>query len=137
MDSSKMEPQTNCCPDAVRFEARRARRVFALLAGVWMLNGIDLLCTSVAQAWMQFTPICEINPIAAWVVAKGPLALAIYKFSLVGGATVPLLIHRRRRIVELAATMILVVYVLVAVHWQCFYTSTEAREMLGVLLVTR
>lgn len=55
----------------------RARRLFYLLLGAWIINLFDLGLTLVAE---QQNLLVEMNPFAARVLPHGPVAVIVYKF---------------------------------------------------------
>lgn len=103
----------------------RSHRVMILVAGLWLLNAFDLVFTITAFR-QRF--LYELNPVALHVLARGEIFLVLYKFGLMAIGSYPLLKFRRERVAEMGATLILIVYALVAVHWQdCYevYAQTD------------
>jgi hypothetical protein len=126
-----------CWSAIISFASGRGRRVMGLIVGLWILNAVDLRFTIFAHAANAFTPSCELNPIAACILAHGPWSLAAFKLGLLTASTVPLVILRRRRMVELAAGSIVLVYLAVVLHWQCILGMEEVRELTRMLLAMR
>ena len=96
----------------------RSHRVVCLVAALWVLSAFDLFLTIMAS---QQGLLHELNPVAAKLLADGDTFLVLYKFGLLALASYPLLKFRRERIVELGALLVLVVYAMLAVHWQACY----------------
>jgi len=103
----------------------RSHRVVCLVTGLWVLNSFDLVLT--VTAYRQGL-LHEMNPVAARMLSEGEVFLVLYKFGLLAISSYLLLKLRRERIAELAAMLALIVYAMVAVHWQdCYdvYTQTD------------
>ena len=100
----------------------RARRVLFFLAGLWAINVVDLALTLYSS---RGGLLYEANPLAAFILARGPAALCLYKGVLVAGGSSVLVRYRRRRLIELTAVALLVVYLLVAVQWATCYDVYE------------
>ncbi len=101
-----------------RVVAARSQRVICLLIGLCIINAFDAVLTVLAHGQGMLD---ESNPIALRLLALGPSAILIYKLVLVGFASTILLIQRRQLLSELAATGMLLVYILVAIRWQSCY----------------
>ena len=112
--------------------AARAHRVICLVLGIWLLNGFDLVFTLLSH---RHGLLQEQNPIARLILGTsgaglldgrasllaGASAIVLFKIGLVSIGSYPLLRFRRLRIAELAAYLVLAVYVLLAVRWStCF-----------------
>jgi len=124
-----------------RAACARPRRVICLVAGIWLLNGFDLVLTVLAH---QQGVLYEGNPIANYLLAFGVTALVLYKIGLVLIGSYPLLRYRTARVTELGTIVILVSYAFLAVHWsECYklYTLSsnadvrvvEVVELIGLL----
>ena len=100
----------------------RSHRVLCLLAGLWVINLFDLILTLISyqQGLLQ-----EANPVAAFILARGPKAVCFYKAVLVFGGSAILIHYRRRLVAEFTAAALLVVYALVAVQWKWCYELYE------------
>ncbi len=96
----------------------RGHRVWCLLAGLWLINVFDLLLT--LQAYEQGL-LQEANPVARRLLPLGPHVLAVFKLTLVGGASLVLLRYRRVFLAEVTAWTMLLLYVAVAVRWRLCY----------------
>lgn len=109
----------------------RPVRVLLLLLGVWLLNIFDLGFT-LHQAPMSH--FIELNPLAARLLDAPPVALVLYKFSLLGTGTLILLALRRYAVAELACWFLLAVYFYVAVRWYAYYYHLLQRARDGLLI---
>ena len=109
-----------------RFVATRPQRVVCLLIGLWLINGFDVVLTMAAH---RQGLLDETNPIAARLLSHSPAAVLLYKLALVTFASTVLLTHRRQFIAEIAATGMLVIYLLVAVHWRLCYELYDVTFM--------
>ncbi len=104
-------------PLATRYAAARPRRVWLLMAAVWLMNGFDLVLTLHAHEQGLLT---EANPVAHAALALGPVIVISFKIGLVGFGSLVLLHYRRRCLVECMAWMVTAVYLIVSIHWmQC------------------
>jgi len=106
----------------------RKRRVLAILAMVWIINGFDLALTVIAQ---RDGVLYEGNPIARQVLNYGEGAVMLFKLTLVAGASSVLFWFRSHRCAELAALLVALTYCLVAFQWKlCYemYDLTHARH---------
>lgn len=113
------------------FVAMRPQRVVCLLIGLWLINGFDVVLTVAAH---RQGLLDETNPIAARLLSHSPTALLLYKLALVTFASTVLLTHRKQFIAEIAATGMLVIYALVAVHWRLCYDLYDVTFMSRVYL---
>lgn len=109
-----------------RLVETRPQRVVCLLVGLWLINGFDVALTVAAHSQGLLD---ETNPIAARLLSHSPTALMLYKLALVTFASTVLLTHRRQFISEIAATGMLVIYVLVAVRWRLCYELYDVTFM--------
>ena len=98
--------------------ASRSHRVWCMLAGLWVINGFDLILTLLAY---EQGLLDEANPVARRLLPLGPQVVAVFKLSLVGGASAVLIRYRRRLVAEIAAAAMLLLYAGVAVHWRLCY----------------
>lgn len=96
----------------------RPRRVLLTLAAVWVINVFDLGYTLLESLTATFI---EMNPVAARLIAASPLVLVAYKVALILISSTILLIHRRKRLTELACWLLLAVYIGVAGCWRTYY----------------
>src|ERR1051326_2600361 len=108
MDSPH-SPFTIAAPDASvsaepRPELARTRRVWLLLAAVWVLHTFDLKFTMAEAATNHFE---ELNPIAAKLIGYPEVALVVYKLGLLGIGTGILLYLRRHSVAELGCWFLL------------------------------
>lgn len=104
--------------------AARAHRVICLVLGIWLLNGFDLAFTVLSH---EQGVLHEDNPVARQLLQNGPASIILFKVGLVLIGSYPLLRFRTVRIAELAATLILISYVLLAIRWSVcydFYATT-------------
>jgi hypothetical protein len=104
---------------SLQFWVERPRRVLYLLAGVWVLNFLDLGLTLTESNGRLFR---ELNPVAAHMLDE-PLALVMYKASLVWIGSWILLRFRSRRLTELACWFLLATYGYVGLRWQQYYSD--------------
>ena len=104
---------------SLRFWLDRPRRVLYLLAGVWVLNFMDLGLTITESEARLFR---ELNPLAAQMLGE-PLALVMYKASLVWIGSWILLRFRARRLTELACWFLLATYSYVGLRWHQYYSD--------------
>jgi hypothetical protein len=65
--------------------------------------------------------LSELNPMARRLLRDGPLWITLYKVGLVLIGTYPLIRFRTTRIAEMGALCVLLVYALLAVHWDTCY----------------
>ncbi len=100
------------------FVGARSHRVLCLIAGIWLLNGFDLALTIMAH---QQGLLSELNPLARRLLVDGPVWITLYKVGLVLIGTYPLIRFRTSRIAEMGALCVLLVYALLAVHWNTCY----------------
>jgi hypothetical protein len=100
---------------------RRSRRTLGLLAGIWLLGGVDLAMSVFAARRGLLTADDECNPLAALVLPWGLGALVLYKTLLSAGGSVALVRYRSRRIAEWAAAAVLFLYAGVSWHWMLLY----------------
>jgi hypothetical protein len=98
--------------------ASRSHRVWCLVAGLWLVNLFDLALTLMAH---HAGMLQEVNPVAAFLLSQGPIAVALYKVGLVAFGSGTLIYHRRRLLAELTACTVFLVYGLVAVQWKWCY----------------
>lgn len=109
--------------------ASRSHRLICLLSGVWLISAFDVVLTVFAH---HQGLLHESNPIAARVLPHGPLAVLLYKLALLAFASTVLMIHRKRLLSEIAATLMLLVSAAVAVQWRlCYelYALTNSNNM--------
>ena len=97
----------------------RSQRVLYVLAAVWVLNFFDLGFTITESKAKLFR---ELNPLAATMLDH-PLALVLYKSSLVIIGSWLLLRYRRRRLTELACWLLLATNGYVGIRWQQYYAD--------------
>lgn len=114
IDSADLRPEAS-----LRFWMERPRRVLYLLAAVWVLNFLDLGLTLTESGARLFR---ELNPVAARMMDE-PLALVMYKASLVWIGSWILLRFRDRRLTEMACWFLLATYSYVGLRWQQYYTD--------------
>jgi len=100
------------------FVDARSHRVICLVAGIWLINGFDLTLTIMAH---QQGLLSELNPLARRLLRDGPLWITLYKVGLVLIGTYPLIRFRTTRVAELGAICVLLIYSLLAVHWNTCY----------------
>lgn len=100
----------------------RAHRVLCLLAGLWVISLFDLALTVISH---REGLLHEANPVAAFVLARGPTAVFIYKAVLVAIGSTILICYRRRLLAEFTAAALLIVYAVVAVRWKWCYELYE------------
>lgn len=96
----------------------RARRILLALAGVWMINALDLGYTLLESLNSGFI---ELNPVAARLIGGSAATLVGYKLGLLLVSSTILLIYRRHRVAELGCWLLLAVYLHVAICWWCYY----------------
>ncbi len=113
-------------PKPVRIErarvaqTARGRRTLCLLAGIWLLGGIDLCMSALAARHGLLNVDDERNPLAALVLPFGLWALLLYKTVLSTGGSAAFVLYRGRRITEFAAVTILIINAVVVFHWVLF-----------------
>lgn len=96
----------------------RSHRVICLVAGIWILNGFDLLMTLMSH---EHGLLDEQNPVARHLFVYGAPSVILFKIGLVLVGTYPLLRYRRVRIVELGALTIVAAYAMLALRWYLCY----------------
>jgi Domain of unknown function (DUF5658) len=89
-----------------------------LLAGLWLINGFDVVLTVLAYHQGMLD---ETNPIARHLLTHSPNVVLAYKVALVSFASIILIVYRTRFLAELAAGGMLFVYTLVAIRWRLCY----------------
>ncbi|MFH0981222.1 MAG: DUF5658 family protein [Planctomycetota bacterium] len=100
----------------------RSHRMLCLLAGLWTINLFDLVLTLIAY---RQGLLCEANPVAAFLLARGPTAVCLFKGTLVALGSAILIRYRRRPSAEFSAAGLLIIYALVAVQWKWCYELYE------------
>ena len=95
----------------------RARRVFLLVAFIWIVSAFDLSLTLSARHEDQFI---EVNPIARPMLAS-PETLALFKVGLVTLGSLVLLRFRRRRLTEIGCWAVALAYGGLAGAWWIYY----------------
>lgn len=110
--------------------ASRSHRVLCFLAGLWIINIFDLVLTLMAD---RQGLLHEANPLAAFVLARGPGAVCFYKAVLVAGGSAILIRYRRRLLAEFTAASLLVIYAMVAVRWKWCYQLYELTNTNNIL----
>lgn len=98
----------------------RSRRVLLTLWMVWVVSVFDFYFTLSEWGTPHFV---EANPIAAWILDGPPLAVAVFKFGLLGLATVILLSLRRHALVEWTCWLLMAIEVYLAIHWFLYFDS--------------
>ncbi len=119
---SKWLQPPNAGSPAVRRAGTRGQHYLCLLACLWLLGGLDLGLSALAQAHGFLDGGSECNPLAALVLPFGPWALAAYKILLTAGGTAGLLLCRRCRMARWTALGALIVYALVTMNWMLVYS---------------
>lgn len=99
----------------------RSRRVLLAVAGIWVLGAFDLLFTVAEWGGHNFV---EVNPLARHLLDRSDNMIAVFKFGLLGVASVILLLLRRTTIAERAAWFLLAAQFYVAVRWFVYYDCT-------------
>lgn len=99
----------------------RSRRVLLAVAGVWVLGAFDLFFTVVEWGGHDFV---EVNPLARHLLDRPDNMIAVFKFGLLGVASVILLLLRRTAIAERAAWFLFAAQFYVAVRWFVYYDCT-------------
>lgn len=110
------------CPSTlleVRSTWGRPQRVLYVLAAIWVLNFFDLGFTITESKARLFR---ELNPLAATMLDH-PIALVMYKSSLVLIGSWLLLRYRGRRLTELACWLLLATNGYVGLRWQQYYAD--------------
>ncbi len=115
----------------------RSHRIICLVAGIWLLNGFDLVFTLLSH---EHGLLFEENPLAREMLGQGVVSVVLYKIGLVLIGTYPLLKFRRVRITELGTFVVFLVYALLAIRWStCFklYSMglTRDTDVAGVAIV--
>jgi hypothetical protein len=119
MDSTfHIEPVTLRSPQSQSMPAARSRRIWLLLAAVWLMNTFDLGFTLHAH---NHGLLVEQNPVALAVLPHGPAALVLFKVALVGFSTAVLAYNRRELLVECAVWAAAAAYVGVSLRWMLCY----------------
>ncbi|GJM25343.1 MAG: hypothetical protein DHS20C16_17580 [Phycisphaerae bacterium] len=96
----------------------RGRRVALFVIAICVINLFDLVLTIRAH---RDGVLHEENPIARSILEIGPMALLVFKMSVIAGAGYVLFSFRRHRCAELACLVVLAAYVGVAVRWRICY----------------
>jgi hypothetical protein len=122
LSKSKPSLRSTAGTPAARRAPTRGQRTLLLLAGLWLLGGVDLSMTTLARQHDLLDAGSEYNPLAARVLPFGSPALLTYKILLTAGGSLGLVLYRGRRIAELASVLVLIVYALVAIQWMLFCT---------------
>lgn len=107
----------------------RSHRILCVLAGIWLLNGFDLILTVLAH---NQGLLHEENPVARFLLDQGTFSIVTFKIGLVMIGSYPLLRFRHARITELGSFVILISYALLAVHWsECYklYAITASSSL--------
>lgn len=100
------------------FVEARSHRVLCFLAGIWMLNGFDLVFTLMSH---EQGVLHEQNPLARHLLETSPASVFFYKLGLVLIGSYPLIKYRAARVTEMGALVILFVYTTLAVRWSVCY----------------
>lgn len=101
-------------------DGSRCRRIWLLMAAVWLMNGFDLTLTLHAHAQGLLN---ELNPIAVHLLPLGPAVVTVFKITLVAFGSWILLHHRRHAWVEVLSWMVAGVYVGVSLRWMFCYDA--------------
>lgn len=96
----------------------RSRRVALFVFAICVINFFDLVLTMRAHGDGM---LHEENPIARSILEIGPMALLIFKMTVIAGAGYVLFSLRRHRCAEIACVLVLVAYIGVAVRWRICY----------------
>lgn len=96
----------------------RPTRVVALVATLLVLNFLDLGYTLTESQRRSFV---ELNPVASGLLAGSPMLLVAYKATLSAVGCVILLSLRRSLAAELAAWLMVAVYVNLMSRWATYY----------------
>lgn len=96
----------------------RGRRVALFVLAISLISVFDLVLTMRAHADGM---LHEENPIARTVLELGPIALLVFKMSMIAGAGYVLFSLRRHRCTELACVLVLIAHFGVAVRWRICY----------------
>ena len=99
--------------------ASRTRRIVLALAFIWIVTIFDLLFTVLAQRIGNFQ---ELNPIARELL-NFTEGLIVYKFALVGIASIIFYVFRRHRLTEAACWACCGVFTGLAFLWMAYYTA--------------
>ena len=114
-------------PDALRLaldETHRTRRVFHLIAILWLLGLADLFFTIWAHL---FTPFHELNPVAS-LMLENNLIPSLILFKLVVTAIGTSIFWRLRHVgrAEFALWGMVGVYVMLTIRWSTYTTNAIA-----------
>ena len=105
------------CPEGgwrhVDATGRRQRLVWRMIAMLWVLNGLDLICTLLANHEGRFH---ELNPLGGLLMGSS-VALAVYKIGAVALGSAVLLAYRRYRGAEVAVWWLCLVYAVLSFRW--------------------
>lgn len=96
----------------------RGRRVALFVFAICVINLFDLVLTIRAH---RDGMLHEENPLARLLLEFGPMALLVFKISVIAGAGYVLFSLRRHRCAEVACVFVLLTYVAVAVRWRICY----------------
>jgi hypothetical protein len=118
-------------------DVQRHRRMFQLIAFLWLCSAADLFLTIWAH---RFTPFVEMNPLARGLLETGAIGLLVmYKtvMTLLGSSL--LWLNRKHGRAELALWGIVFVHVLLAIRWsnytdRCMRSPADAIPQIQVAL---
>jgi hypothetical protein len=108
-----------------RFHRNRPRRILLLLTAVWIVQGFDLGFTLVAY---QSGTFAELNPAGGWLLQRGPVAVIVFKASLVLLASVILWCGRTRLLSECLLWLVAAACVGLALRWHDYFTFFHENE---------
>jgi hypothetical protein len=118
-------------------DGQRHRRMFQLIAFLWLCSAADLFLTVWAH---RFTPFLEMNPLARGLLETGAIGLLIvYKAAMTLLGSSLLWWNRKHGRAELALWGMVFVHILLAIRWshytdRCLQAPAEAIPQIQVAL---
>lgn len=99
----------------------RTIRLILLMVAVWALHTFDLHFTMTEASKGDFV---ELNPVAAIVLNTSYIGIVLYKYLLLGAASVILWHLREHAITERAGWLLLITAVMLFIRWQMYFELT-------------
>ena len=96
----------------------RSRRVLLALTIVWVVSIFDLGYTLSEWGTNDFV---ELNPLAAKLMSAPGHLVVVFKFGMLGVATLILLALRQHRVTELACWLVVAAKLYLAVRWFVYF----------------
>jgi hypothetical protein len=118
-------------------DGQRHRRMFQLIAFLWLCSAADLFLTVWAH---RFTPLIEMNPLARGLLETGAIGLlVVYKGAMTLLGSSLLWWNRKHGRAELALWGMVFVHILLAIRWsnytdRCMQAPADAPSQIQVAL---